>query len=372
MTAGDHRTDASRPLFYIVDWLPPDFGAVGQYALIAAQKLATTGREVHLIGLTRGPASQEIAPCGAGSLSIQRLHTRSYEKTKFARRLFWTLWTDLRLTWAVLRARRSHGADVQFTGSPPFMLYFAFALKFLRRARLIYRITDFYPEAIIAHLGRKPLLLGWLERATWFLRRRVDRFEVLGQDQRDLLGRGGIPDDRITVARDSAPVTITGDEQPAPTPAGLSGRKILLYSGNYGVAHDVETVVGGLLEHHRTGNGRFGLWLNATGRNADLVEQRLKALNVPVARTAPVPLAELPALLAAADAHLIALRSEFSGIVLPSKVYGCIQSKRPILFVGPTSSDVHLLCTQAGIRYAQVTPGDRAGFARALEKLVAD
>jgi len=252
------------------------------------------------------------------------------------------------------------------------MLYFAFALKFLRRARLIYRITDFYPEAIIAHLGRKPFLLRVLERTTWFLRRRVDCFEVLGLDQTDLLRCGGIPDDRIRVARDSAPVPITGRESPAPRPPTLTGRKVLLYSGNYGVAHDVETVIDGLVQHHRTGSGRFGLWLNATGQNADLIEQRLKALAIPVARTAPVPLVDLPALLAAADVHLIALRTEFSGIVLPSKVYACIQSKRPILFVGPTTSDVHLLCTQAGVRYEQVTPGDSVAFARALEKLSGD
>jgi hypothetical protein len=143
----------------------------------------------------------------------------------------------------------------------------------------------------------------------------------------------------------------------------------LLYSGNYGLAHDVDTVIAGLGEHHRNGSGRFALWLNATGRNADLVEQRLTAMGVPVARTPLVPLEQLPSLLAAADAHLIALRAAFAGIVFPSKVYACIQSKRPILFVGPAESDVHLLCTQAGGRYRRVEPGDAAGFARALDEL---
>ena len=67
----------------------------------------------------------------------------------------------------------------------------------------------------------------------------------------------------VETARRMAPL-VRGDERPAATPPPLKGAKILLYSGNYGVAHDIETVVGGLIGHHREGAGAFGLWLNAT------------------------------------------------------------------------------------------------------------
>jgi hypothetical protein len=144
---------------------------------------------------------------------------------------------------------------------------------------------------------------------------------------------------------------------------------VLLYSGNYGVAHELETVAQGLARHHQMGADRFGLWLNATGNNADILEHRLRDIGAPVARTPPVALDDFAALLAAADAHLIALRPEFSGIVFPSKVYACILSNRPIVFVGPQSSDAHLLCSRAPQRYIQVMPGDFAGFAKALDEL---
>lgn len=357
--------DAGRlPQFYIADWLPPDFGAVGQYALLTSQEDAAAGRKICLIGLTSGPASETVQ----GNLTIRKLPARRYEKGNFLGRLLWSLSTNLRLVRALLRDPQSRGAEVKFTGAPPFMLFFAVPLKMLRKTRLIYRITDFYPEAIIAHLGRQPFLLGLLGRATWFLRRRVDRFEVLGEDQRELLRQGGIPDDRIAVKRDKSPVAVTGSEPPAPAPEALKGRLVLLYSGNYGVAHDTDTVIKGLARHHRAGSGRFGLWLNATGGNADLVEQRLREMGVPVARTPPVALETLPNLLTAADVHLIALRSEFSGIVFPSKVYGSIASGGPILFVGPASSDVHLLCKNIKQRYVRVAPGDAAAFAEALEE----
>jgi hypothetical protein len=146
--------------------------------------------------------------------------------------------------------------------------------------------------------------------------------------------------------------------------------QVLLYSGNYGVAHDSDTVVRGLIRHHGQGAGSFGLWLNATGGRADVVEQQLREVSVPVVRSKPGPLEELPRLLVTADAHLISLRPEYSGIVLPSKVFGCIASRRPVLFVGPVSSDVHVLCRDAGLpAYEHVEVGDIDGFAAALDRL---
>ena len=98
----------------------------------------------------------------------------------------------------------------------------------------------------------------------------------------------------------------------------------------------------------------------------------LTAANVPLARTSPVPLDRLGPLLRAADLHLISLRPAFSGIVLPSKIYACIASRRPILFVGPESSDIHLLCLQTpGLAYVRVEPGDVPGFAAALDHFAA-
>jgi hypothetical protein len=151
----------------------------------------------------------------------------------------------------------------------------------------------------------------------------------------------------------------------------LNGLAVLHYSGNYGVAHDVDTIVEGFIRHHQSGSGRIGLWLNATGRNADKVEAQLRSAGVPCVRTGTVALDQLPALLVSADAHLITLRSAFSGIVLPSKVYGCIASGLPIIYVGPKRSDVHLLCSEQVPRaYTQMEPGDVASFVRALERLV--
>ena len=357
-------------LVYLCDWLPPDFGAVGQYQLQLARQRAGLGHRVVLIGLSSAASSIETEAHGAGKLTIYRLYAPVYNKMSFRTRMLWTLKANWRLVLTASRfARRT--PEIRFTGSPPFLLYFVFMSNLIWRTRLVYRITDFWPECLMADLPTSPLWLRILWSLTCALRRRVDRFEALGNDQRKRLEAVGIAPERITIVRDPPPVDFTGNETSLPVPTELDGRVILLYSGNWGIAHEIDTFIEGYLKHHRKGSGRIGLWLNAVGSSADQVERRLREHGLPVARTRPLPLADLPRLLVTPHAHLITLKDAFVGYVLPSKVHGCIASGRPILFIGSEDSDVHLLCTQANLRllYQRVAVGDAEGVCKALETL---
>lgn len=362
--------DGRRRLVYLCDWLPPDFGAVGQYSLRFARERAAAGEEVVLAGLSSAGDSVEEETLGAGRLRVVRLGAAAYERGNFRRRAWWTARTDLRLVrrlWAELR----RADEILFTGSPPFLVHLLVPANAILGKRLTYRITDFHPECLIAELGRAPWPLRVFQRLTVALRRRVDRFEVLGEDQRRRLLALGIRPERIALKRDPSPVEVPPGTEPLPRPAELAGRPLLLYSGNFGVAHDDRTFVEGYRLHHERGAGRMGLWLNATGAKADAVEAALRGAGLPVHRSRPLPIAELPRLLATPDAHLITLRDEFVGYVLPSKVHGAIESGRPVLFVGSAESDVHLLCAERlpRERYLRVDVGDAPGVARALDEL---
>lgn len=359
-------------LLSICDWLPPDFGAVGQYALIAARAEAARGREVTLLGLSSRADSVAEEAHGAGRLRIVRVRATTYDRAHLGRRLAWTLATNLRLLRRAWRQARA-ADEVLFTGSPPFFLHFVVPANLLWRKKLVYRITDFHPECLIAELGHTPWWLELFRRSTIFLRKRVDRFEVLGEDQRRRLHEIGIPDERIELKRDGPPVEITTETEPLPRPPELAGKVVLLYSGNFGVAHDDATFVEGYERHHREGSGRVVLWLNATGAKADRVEAELRRRGLPIHRSRPVPLEELARLLVTPDAHLITLRDEFVGYVLPSKVYGCIASGKTILFVGSDASDVHRLSSRslAPGAYLRAAVEDRSAIAAHLETIAA-
>lgn len=359
-------------LVFLCDWLPPDFGAVGQYAIQYARQRASQGEKVVLIGLTSGETSEQREAVGSGELRVLRLHAPAYNRASLRERAWWTLRTNLSLVYCALPAIRNC-RELMFTGSPPFLLHLVAPLNLLLRRRLIYRISDFFPECLIAELARTPWYLKALQRLTLFWRRRVDVIEVLGEDQRRRLVEAGVPAERIVLRRDTSPVEVTPATEPLPTPEALVGKKILLYSGNFGVAHDYETFLTGYRKHHGEGSGKVALWLNATGSRADALERALSAEGLPFHRTRPVPLEQLASLLVTPDAHLITLRDAFVGYVLPSKVYACIDSGKPILYVGSEASDVHALCsvktTPGG--YERVAAGNGDGVYRALERLAA-
>jgi hypothetical protein len=360
-----------RKVLYICDWLPPDFGAVGQYSVIFAREMASKGYDVTLAGLSSLRDSDLTEVVGLGRYREIKFASPSLDKSSSMRRLYWTAKTNTRIIINLWRDMLA--ADtILFTGSPPLFLHWIAPANLLLRKELVYRITDFHPECAIAQRGSAGLLLGLLYRLTLFWRRRIDRFEALGEDQVERLREIGIARERIELKRDPSPVVIGRDTPPLPRPTGTESSLVLLYSGNWGVAHDYRTFLDGYRLHHKQGSARFLLWLNALGSAIGAIERILLTENLPYIKGAPVPLERLASLLVTPDGHLITLSNPFVGFVLPSKVYGCIASGRPVLFVGSRKSDVHLLCSKTlGAAYERVEVGDAEGCAQALDRLAA-
>lgn len=356
-----------RPLIIVCDWIPPAFGAVGQYQLAAAREAARAGRPATLIGLGAVAEVEEEQFDSGATLRIIRLAAKPVKKGKLLVRGIWALKMNARLVKRTLAAlRKGDDAEIKVTGSPPFLSYLLIALNtlFLRR-RITYRMTDFYPETALA-AGKARLLAPALPVFRW-LRRRVTTLEVLSECQVRRLVEAGIPRGRISVVRDGSPVDfskpITIPERPFP-----EGTVTLLYSGNLGEAHDVETFAEAYRRHIQSGSNRVRLWLNATGTKKEHLENFCRAHGLPIHVTPPVPLADLPGVLASAGMHLVSLGRPFWGYVIPSKVYGCIESGRPILYIGPEESDVHML-TRNLPGSASVRNGDVETCARVLDLL---
>jgi glycosyltransferase involved in cell wall biosynthesis len=366
MTAGNKRCPA---LLYICDWLPPDFGAVGQYSVIFARELATEGLDVTLAGLSTRGNGDSCEAIGLGRYREIKLATRPYDKTRTLRRLLWTASVNTRLIFS-LWSRMRAADTILFTGSPPLFLHWIAPANIILRKKLVYRITDFHPECAIAERGRASMLLRLLYRATLFWRRRVHMFEILGHDQGERLAAIGIPADRMRFKPDPSPVEIGPDTRPLDRPPEADGKLLLLYSGNWGVAHDHMTFVEAYRRHHCEGRANVLLWLNAVGGRAQKVADALTELGLPFIRGTPVPLDRLASLLVTPDAHLITLSDPFVGYVLPSKVFGCVQSGKPVIFIGSDRSDVHRICLESGDpHYRRVDVGDVAATAQALDEL---
>ena len=85
--------------------------------------------------------------------------------------------------------------------------------------------------------------------------------------------------------------------------------------------------------------------------------------------TKTVPIEKLGYLLSKADIHLIFLKNEFSSIVLPSKIYCLIKSKKSIIYIGPKSSDLCYLIKKQKNENFQIDINDENSVKDVLKKL---
>lgn len=312
--------------------------------MLRARAAAKDGRQVTLIGFGKGGTSSE-EDFGAGHLTVIRLKAVEPKKSIIIRRSLWTLGMIIRLvgaTWSA--ARRQSGAEIKVTGAPPFFAYaFLLANAVTLRRPVTYRMTDFYPETAFA-AGRGLWLRPFAFVFRW-TRRLARRIEVLSEDQKRRLAEKGFPEGRITLERDWSPVDLGGDIEPAQKPFGPE-YVTLLYSGNLGVAHEIATFCEAYRRHVHEGANKVRLWLNARGVGVARLAEYCADYDLPIHVSEPVGLDQLAGVLKAADAHLILLGAPFWGYVFPSKVYAAVETRKPIIYVGPPESDVAVLCAE--------------------------
>jgi len=242
---------------------------------------------------------------------------------------------------AGLRVLFDRWADVVVTlTTPPLLSAWGGLARRLRGRRHVSFVMDLHPDAEfeLGMLRRGSLLGRVLEAVNAWSLRSSDQCVVLGPYQgRRLLGKR-VRRDRIR----EIPIWSDGEEiQPIPhaenplrEESGWGSRLVCLYSGNAGLVHRFEELLEAI---EIVGERRPEVLFAFVGRGPRLAEVRAHVAerglqNVEVRDY--VPRERLGQSLAAADLHFVSLRSEQTGVAVPGKLYGCLASGRPVLFVG--------------------------------------
>lgn len=330
----------------------PNEAATSQLLTDLADALAARGWEVHVIAA--GPGDDH-----RGAVTIHRTGLEpSFRPLRYAAFLH--------------RARRQlttlvrPGDVVVLKTDPPMLAAAATKLAIARGARVVQWVQDIYPETLAAHLGAWSRPFLWpLVRARDAAWRRAVACHTLGEDMAAVLRAAGVSSDRVACLPNWAPVELHTPANAADIAAvraawGVGDAFVVAYSGNFGRVHDVET----FLEAARALRDEPGVRFVLTGSGARWGEVRMfvqtHALKN-VVLTPPQPRARLAASLAAAEAHLVTLRSGFESCVFPSKFAGIIAAARPVLFVGNATSELAQICRQENVG-AVAAPGDSAAL----------
>jgi glycosyltransferase involved in cell wall biosynthesis len=177
--------------------------------------------------------------------------------------------------------------------------------------------------------------------------KRAARVVSLGPVMSDRLRLKGVQSERIVIISNWA----TGDEHIVRGPEnqlrrqwGLEGCFTIVYSGNLGIAHDVETPIRALRECLAEVPA---LRLVFIGKGSRLSEAQKVAEECGVSGAVQfrplVPSELLPHSLGVADVALVTLCRGFEGLVVPSKLLGYMARGVPTIYIGPPSDAQHLI-----------------------------
>ena len=225
--------------------------------------------------------------------------------------------------------------------------------------RIVAWLMDLYPEALAASGRMKEA--SALYRALWRSRQRslaaADLLVCLGEAQKERLGD--------LVQKVSCEVVPPWDGRKGVARAEEGKlQPLALYAGNLGEAHDYRQILAAV--SHLPGDWKVRFAVRGAKEN----HLRRDAAGVPqVAVTGYASEQETPQLLASARVHLITMSPGWEGVVVPSKLYGCLQTGRPILFLGPESSDTAREIRKHG--WGEVLPAEASGqeVSEAIQRL---
>jgi glycosyltransferase involved in cell wall biosynthesis len=362
----------------------PDVAATAQHADDLAQHLVRHGHEVHVI------AGRALYGQKGASLPARETH-EGVRIHRVGRSLFGKSSTigravDFALFYlaATVKAFRLPRADVAVClTTPPFIALLGWLVRATRGSRFVYWVMDLYPDAPVVTGMFKPRspVTRVLERINRFCLRRADASVVLGRCMEELV-RAKVGDangasasrariERIGVWSDAAEVApLPRQDNPFRRDWSLGDAFVVMYSGNFGLLHDVDTMLQAALRLRDDERVRFVF--SGGGKKKDSVERFVREHELENVTLSPYqPREKLDALLSCADAHLATLTPGAEGVVVPCKLFGIMAAGRPTLFVGSAKSELARVLDEhdAGV---VIEPGDVDGLVAAITGLADD
>jgi glycosyltransferase involved in cell wall biosynthesis len=321
--------------------------------------------------LTTGTVSREEKD---GPIRVIRIHAPMKAKSITG---YLNVWVRLLIGGMKLPPR-----DLVVTMTDPPMLVLAGQwIAHIKKSRHINWCHDLYPDLLpTMGLNLPDFMLRFLRRRSRQAMRECDRIVVIGRCMARQLSQSGIDPRRITVIPNWPDYELTGQLAPVlefrQGPLNLkngfrsvngsdrrrrkrkdtddtSARPFeelfrdgdnpkfrILYSGNLGRAHPIATVLDAAEILNRD-NPEIEFVFVGDGPGQDRLAQERARRGLENIRFLPYqPASRLRELMESGDVHLISMKHEAAGLLVPSKLYSALAVERPCIFIGPAQSEI--------------------------------
>jgi len=366
-------------LTIVSQYYPPDFAATGQYIADLSERLATRGLQNLVLTGQPGYAFQrqhaeriELFP----NRCIRRTRMSRFWPERIRGRVINSLLFCLRTLLRLLRQAR-RGDLLLCTTEPAYLPIVGWLAHLLTRAPYVLLLYDLYPDIAIS-LGvvqaDHPIARLWRLLQSQALGA-ANEIVVLSSSMEIYLRRH-YPQVQTAISvipswADPKLITpLARAENRFAQSQGIGDQFVVLYSGNQGRCHDLNTLIDAADRLRDQAEIQF-LIVGGGPQHKALVE-RVQQLGLTHVRFLPYQDSDqLPGLLACADLAIVSLLQAAEGQVAPSKLYGHLAAACPIAAICGHRSYLRTELARAGCGRA-FSSGDSEGLARFILTLAAD
>jgi glycosyltransferase involved in cell wall biosynthesis len=275
-------------------------------------------------------------------IDIRRVWRPNLKQASAKGRILNAAWMLAAWGWhGIVAPRRKR--EVMIVGTDPILSPLA-ALPwgfFRRRCRVAHWCFDLYPEAPIAEgmIRESHPAVKLLESMLSVAYKRCSLMVDLGACMGRLLAKYGSKGKALTLPPWALvePKTVSPPD-PATRRELFGDAKIgLLYSGNFGLAH---THAEFLALARKLRGESIAMSFACRGNRLDPLKAAVQPDDTNVRFAGFAPESELEKRLGACDLHLVSLRADWTGTVVPSKFFGALATGRGVIFAGSPDSAI--------------------------------
>lgn len=262
---------------------------------------------------------------------------KKYNRSSTLKRLYSWVLAFVQILWQVkLHHRRSY---LFIVSNPPF----APLLSLFCSNNFSLLIYDIYPDVLVEYgiFGKKSLVIKIWEKLNTRLYKKADKVYTISEGMKRRIGKY-IPDGKIDVvplwANEGQLKPILKENNKFIKANGLEDKFIVLYSGNLGRTHDLETLIYAAEKIKR--DDILFLIIGGGDKKSKLQEmiRDNEISNVIMKPWQPIEM--LPYTLNSADLGVVTLGSGASGLSLPSKTFNYISVGVPLLCIAEKTSEL--------------------------------
>ncbi len=331
---------------------PPQRGATGRLLRELAKGMADNGWKVTVV-----TAAPEARRQKDGKVEIIRIGVPVAARSVLG---------SLRIWWRLFReGLRLPPSDLIVTMTdPPLLVLMGNLLARVKGGAHLHWCHDLYPD-LLPVLGIKPskIVMGLLSFFSSRALRKADRVIVIGRCMARVLAEKGVDPRRISVIPNWPDMEL-GESTLRASWKRKKVRKVrgarpfkdlfkddspkfrILYAGNIGRAHPLQAIIDAAAILSKD-YPEIEFVFVGDGPGQDRLAQERAKRQLHNIRLVPYqPPERLRQVLESGDVHLISMRHEAAGMLVPCKLYSALAVKRPCIFIGPVHCEAAKVITE--------------------------